>query len=292
MFHSIDAVARLTGISAFTLRNWEKRYEFLKPKRRENGFRAYDDAHVEMLRKVTALLSHGARIGDLAESIRKGKILPEVKASELAPEVEELGNRLYTSLVAFELHKAETTHAELESEFERPKMLDLIYGPLLSKARRDWNEGEISLAQKHFACAFIKLRIAPFLTEPPQKMANEAKKALFATTIGDHHEANLMLWAAHLKLNGWSSYYLGAHLPIEDVRSAAQLIRPKSVCLSFADKHEIQSQLKVLSSFECKVCIGGFGALTFDADESLPSHLHLFKSDARQAAEVIEAICE
>lgn len=290
MGYSIDAVARLTGISPFTLRNWEKRYDFLKPKRLENGFRAYDDAHVEMLRKVSALLRHGARIGDLADNIRKGKPLPEVRLPELVPEVQTQAMELYAALTDFNLERADEIHAELSKSFGSVQMLDLIYAPLLGQMGRDWNCGEATLAQQHFSSSFIRLRLAPYLTAQPTPQASSAKKALCAATSGELHEGSLMLVTAHLKLRGWSTYYLGANLPIEDIRAAAQRIRPDLVCLSFTDKHGIHSALDHLKQIESKVCIGGFGALTYDAEESLPPHLHLFKSSGYDAAELIETI--
>jgi DNA-binding transcriptional MerR regulator len=290
MDYSIDAVARLTGISAFTLRNWEKRYEFLKPKRLDNGFRAYGEEHIELLRKVATLLRHGARIGDLAESIRKGKPLPDLAVPEFHPDVEATAKELYTALLGFDLRRAEEIHAQLEEQFEPARMLDLVYAPLLAQLGRDWNAGEASLAQEHFTSAFVRLRLAPYLTAPRLEPGDPAKKAICATTSGELHEGGLMLLSAHLRIRGWTTYYLGSNLPIDDVHLASQRIRPSLVCLSFTDKHGIESELKSLSRFDCTVCIGGFGAVTFDNEESLPSHLHLFKTGGHSAADVIESI--
>jgi methanogenic corrinoid protein MtbC1 len=290
MEYSIDAVARLTGISAFTLRNWEKRYDFLRPKRLDNGFRAYGDEHVEMLRKVAALLRHGARIGDLAESIRKGKPLPEVRTPELAPEVQEQAKQLYTALMDYNQDRAEAIHSELSARFSTQQMLDLIYSPLLSRMGRDWNTGETTLAQEHFASAFIRLRLAPLLTMTHHGAASSRKKVICATASGELHEGGLMLITAHLKLKGWSTFYLGSNLPLEDVRAAAQTIEPHLICLSFTDKHAFRAAIPLIQEIRCKVCVGGFGALTFDGEDTLPPHLHLLKNSGKEAAEMIEMI--
>jgi methanogenic corrinoid protein MtbC1 len=292
MHYSIDAVARMTGISAFTLRNWEKRYAFLKPKRLDNGFRAYDDEHVEMLRKVLALLRHGARIGDLAETIGRGRNLPELPVIELAPEVEEGAKALYEALMGFNLLKAEELHHDLEARFKPVDLLDLVYAPLLARLGRDWNAGDATLAQEHFASAFIRLRLAPYLTSSRSELKSSKKKAVCATTTGELHEGGLMLMTAHLRLNGWSTYYLGSNLPLEDVREAAKAIRPQVLCLSFTDRHGLASSVSPLSRLDCKVCLGGFGALTFDAEDSLPKNMHLFRSQGREAADRIEALFE
>ena len=288
--YSIDAVAHLTGISAFTLRNWEKRYEFLRPKRLKNGFRAYDDAHVEMLRKVSILIRHGARVGDLAESIRKGKSLPDLLAPEIAPEVEKQVTLLYASLMQYNLEHAEEIHTTLEASYEPIQMLDLIYAPLISRLRHEGDESESALAQGYFASSFIRLRLSALLASPSNPKTRQPKKVICATPVGQRQSGELMLLAAHLKLKGWSTYYMGSNFPIESMLTAAKSIMPKVVCISFADKHGIHASLKRLSLFECKVCIGGIGALTFDAEESLPDHLYLLKTGGFTVAEVIETL--
>ena len=97
-----------------------------------------------------------------------------------------------------------------------------------------------------------------------------------------------MLLTAHLRLQGWSTYYLGSSLPISDVRLAAERLRPDIVCISFMDKHAIDSSLSELTQFGCAVAITGFGALTFDAEESLAPQLKLLKRSGREAASAIE----
>jgi DNA-binding transcriptional MerR regulator len=289
MDYTIDHVARLTGISAFTLRNWEKRYEFLRPDRMENGFRAYGDQHVDILRKVAVLLRHGAKIGDLAETIRKGRPLPEVKTVELSPEVQEQAQLLYAALVNYDSDRADSIHSELAARFSTQQMLDLVYAPLLSRLGKDWSVGETSTAQEHFASAFIRLRLAPYLTMQISPTASPNRKVIAATTTGELHEGGLMLVTAHLKLRGWTTYYFGSSLPIEDIQAAAHAIRPDLVCLSFSDKNVLRSALPQISAIQAPICIGGFGALTYEGDD-LPSNIQVLKSGGKEGVELIEAL--
>ena len=153
-------------------------------------------------------------------------------------------------------------------------------------------QGETTVAQEQFASIFIRLRLAGFLATA-RDVQDETKKVICAASSGGaYHDGSLMLLAAHLKLKGWSTYYLGYNIPVQDVRSAAEQIQPKVVCLSFNDKQGIHASIDSLNGFGCKVCIGGFGALTFDDEESLPAHLTLFKEIGRQAAEVVESVFE
>jgi DNA-binding transcriptional MerR regulator len=288
MDYSIDSVVQLTGLSAFTLRNWEKRYDFLRPRRMENGFRAYDFAHVEMLGKVASLLKHGAKIGDLAEGIRKGRPLPEVITPELAPEVQAQATLLYSALVAYDVERAEGIHAELAARFSTTQMLDLIYAPLFSRLGKDWSTGKTTTAQEHFASAFIRLRLAPYLTLFNASSMGAKHKVVCATTPGELHEGGLMLITAHLRLKGWSTYYLGASLPLDDLKSAALAIRPNLICLSFSEPHALGNAIPPLAALKTRVCIGGFGALTYDGEDNLPEHIRLFKLSGKEAAGMID----
>jgi DNA-binding transcriptional MerR regulator len=58
-------VTRLTGLSAPRLRQWERRYRLVRPRRLANGYRAYTREQVALLRAVARLLAAGHEIGDL-----------------------------------------------------------------------------------------------------------------------------------------------------------------------------------------------------------------------------------
>lgn len=59
------AVTSLTGLSASRLRQWERRYQLVRPLRLANGYRAYTREQVALLRAVARLLAAGYDIGDL-----------------------------------------------------------------------------------------------------------------------------------------------------------------------------------------------------------------------------------
>lgn len=69
MAYSIGEFARLSGITATTLRAWQRRYGLLKPERTDGGHRLYSDEDVQQALKI--LRSHVSapgrpRPGDVA----------------------------------------------------------------------------------------------------------------------------------------------------------------------------------------------------------------------------------
>jgi DNA-binding transcriptional MerR regulator len=227
---SIDQAVLMTGISAFTLRNWEKRYDFLRPERRANGFREYSEAQVELLKRIHGLILQGARIGELATVIRRGKALPSLDSGTFDPAVQAEALELYARLRDYDLTGAEAKVAALESVYIPEQMLDLIYQPLLSKIGREWAGGRANIAQEHFASAFIRVRLAHYMTLPAKDLGTDSsrRRLLLASVSGEHHEGGLMLLTAHLRLRGWLPYFLGAGVSVPELHSAAQTIQPSA----------------------------------------------------------------
>ncbi|MFK7830422.1 MAG: MerR family transcriptional regulator [Congregibacter sp.] len=69
--YGIGTVARLTGLKPDTLRVWERRYGLGSSHKSQTGRRQYTQSDLEHLQLVAALVSDGARIGEIAGSERK-----------------------------------------------------------------------------------------------------------------------------------------------------------------------------------------------------------------------------
>ena len=62
--YSIGAVARMLGIAAATIRNWEERYGTIVPERSAGGHRLYSRDQMEQLRFIAAEVSRGLSAAD------------------------------------------------------------------------------------------------------------------------------------------------------------------------------------------------------------------------------------
>src|ERR687897_3948656 len=62
--YSIGAVARMLGIPAATIRNWEERYARIVPERSPGGHRLYSRDQVEQLRFIAAEVARGLSAAD------------------------------------------------------------------------------------------------------------------------------------------------------------------------------------------------------------------------------------
>ena len=57
--YNVRAVAQQTGLSAATLRAWERRYGFPTPQRTASGYRLYSARDIQLLRWLKAQLEGG-----------------------------------------------------------------------------------------------------------------------------------------------------------------------------------------------------------------------------------------
>jgi hypothetical protein len=69
---TLKAVSRRTGIPAATLRTWEHRYGFLRPRRSASGYRLYGEEEIARIEQVKYLLGQGVRIGAAMEALVEG----------------------------------------------------------------------------------------------------------------------------------------------------------------------------------------------------------------------------
>jgi DNA-binding transcriptional MerR regulator len=73
--YRIGTVAGLTGLDPHTIRAWERRYQAVEPARSQRGTRLYDDACIQRLQLLKALV-------DCGEAIRHVARLPDAKLRE------------------------------------------------------------------------------------------------------------------------------------------------------------------------------------------------------------------
>jgi PAS domain S-box-containing protein len=66
---TLKAVSRRTGIPAATLRTWEHRYGFMRPRRSPAGYRLYGEEEIARIEQVKYLRGQGVRIGEAMKAV-------------------------------------------------------------------------------------------------------------------------------------------------------------------------------------------------------------------------------
>jgi PAS domain S-box-containing protein len=80
---TLKAVSLRTGIPAATLRTWEHRYRFMRPRRSSTGYRLYGEDEIARIEQVKYLVSQGVRVGAAMKAvIERAEAPPDERAQD------------------------------------------------------------------------------------------------------------------------------------------------------------------------------------------------------------------
>ncbi len=234
--YRIKTVSALTGVSRNTLLAWERRYGFVVPDRTDNGYRVYSDADVARLREVKALVDAGHPVSEaialLEEHRRRGTLPPSMDPEEQVQQRDEL----LASLLSYDRTKADVVVASFAGE-SFAELLENIYFPILRELGDGWETGRYSIAQEHFASAYVRERMTRMLINLGCGPAG-GPRVVMACYPEDPHELGLLGLSIRFALAGWRSVFLGARMPEADLVSFVQGHPARLLCVSVVQKYD------------------------------------------------------
>ena len=275
---TIGELSRLTGISTYTLRMWEKRYGMPRNRRLPSGHRRYPREEVPRLRAIAKALERGFRAGKVVcGTLDELQNLLGLRAplTQAEPAGGEEGLAVRASGPVQIEKWIEAVHrfdeATLTQEFYEawgkngPMEFVLhLAAPFVNQVGLAWETGELTVSQEHFASE----RLEHFLSAQWRRM-NERKTgpAVLLTTLpGDSHRLGLAMCAVVTALTERKIVYLGPDTPTGDIVSAVQRCGAELLCLSIsssADPVEVDRSLKALRKAlprRVTLAVGGAGA--------------------------------
>ncbi|MEO3785071.1 MerR family transcriptional regulator [Actinocorallia sp. B10E7] len=233
---SVGAVARRLGVSASTLRTWDRRYGIGPSRRSEGSHRRYDPADVARLEVMNRLILQGAPPGEAARAALGG-----MEVRERDPRAHGAGgNRLALSTVPARTRGlaravmalngpvvAETVREAVARDGVVSAWEELIAPVLRSIGERHAATGE-AVEIEHFLSG-TALAVLAAVT-PPSPGAG-GRPVLLACAPEDQHSLPLYALGAALAERGISSRMLGARVPERALGDAVEKIGPGAVFL-------------------------------------------------------------
>lgn len=259
MTYRIKSVSALTGVSAATLRAWERRYDLVVPERTAGGYRLYTDGDVERLRRIKELVDHGYKVSEAIGLVQRG----ERGARAEPPSVEPLRDRLHAALLELDRTRAGEL-GEALSRLPLEAQMEQVLFPILHRIGAMWARGEATIVQEHFASAFAHERLAAMLESLGAGPVG-GPEAVCAGVPGEGHELGLLAAAVHLAMRGWRVTYLGPDVPFPELEATLHVRRPALVCASLmratseADCMELARGLRAIVPPGTGVLLGGAG---------------------------------
>jgi DNA-binding transcriptional MerR regulator len=238
-------VIERTGLSADTIRVWERRYGVVSPLRTEGNARRYTEQDVQRLLALKSAVAGGRSIGDLAglsnDALRS--LSPAVRPTA---EADALVLAYLEALRRFDV-------ATCESLLARSMMLAptaLVFGvaaPILRAIGQEWGEGALSIAEEHLASFQIRSVFAALLGT--RRAAGDAPRVVFAAPPGQHHELGILMAAAIASERGAAAIMLGANTPMADAVLAAERASSSLIVLGLSRSPSEQERAELVQSF-------------------------------------------
>lgn len=146
------------------------------------------------------------------------------------------------------------------------ELFDKIVFPAFNKIGMKWMTKEIGVEQEHLA-SNTALHSILKLQDNIKKKPNHGKIALCGCLEGEYHEIGITCVNNVLEANGWTTYYLGANLPVESFIDAIENYVPTIVCVSSmtpkSQKQLIEDCAAIFDTTQiisAKLIVGGIAA--------------------------------
>jgi methanogenic corrinoid protein MtbC1 len=234
--YPMRVVSRLTGLTADTIRVWERRYQAVRPERTEGNKRRYSGGQVRRLVLLRKAVELGHSIGQVAG-------FPDERLKQiignLPPEPGDSGS-LYDSIIEdyleavfdFDTRRAESILTRTAAILPPMKLTLEVIVPLMRRIGEAWHQGQLKISHEHVISGQLRSLLGTLMRhiEPV-----EGAPRMIVTTPPNHlHEFGAIIGAFMAASRGFEPIYLGANTPFEDIDEAATESRSALILLSVA----------------------------------------------------------
>lgn len=225
----IRVLAQLSGVSATSLRAWERRYGLLAPARTAKGHRLYSDKDLQLVRRINQFLEAGYPIGKAVAALQAGAA-PDVQSVLPTSPWMTLRKRFLQAIERFDESRLDAIYNEALALYPIDRVSENLLQAVMRQLGERWRRRHAGIAEEHFFSAYLRNKIGARLHHIAER--RNSPRVLLACLPGEQHELGLLLFALLLKTRGYRVLYLGADLPLPQMRLAAETAQVAAVVLS------------------------------------------------------------
>ncbi|MCB9730220.1 MAG: MerR family transcriptional regulator [Deltaproteobacteria bacterium] len=257
-------VARMTGLSAATIRAWERRYGAIEPSRTDGNTRLFSAADVRRLSLLREATERGHAIGvaarldeDALHALLQPPVGTEPPTAEPPSSSRPSGVRsAYAPLCDAYLHSVDQYEARRSHEIllraaallpGREFVMEVVL-PVLREVGLRWEAGRFSVAHEHMVSAQLTAVLGTLRQVTPSDRG--APRIVVAAPEAERHEFGVLVGALLAAARGLEPIYLGADLPMADIERAATVSRCHLVLLGVARDLEPATEGPLAASIE------------------------------------------
>jgi len=222
---TIRDIENLSGIKAHTIRIWEQRYSFLKPKRSCTNIRFYNSDDLKVILNISLLNKHGYKISQIDKMSRETIFENVLSLADAEAKTDIVVNQLLGLMVAFdEIGFEKAINKYIAAAGIEKAILEILF-PFLDKVGILWLTNHINPAQERLISNVIRQKIITGIDSLVSKITSSSKICLFLPE-GEYHEISLLYVAFLLKKKGVPITYLGANIPLAELKTVVDVKKP------------------------------------------------------------------
>lgn len=263
---TIRDLENLTGIKAHTIRIWEQRYSFLRPKRTETNIRYYSNEELKVILNVALLNKYGYKISQI-DKMNGPELKQKVLSLNTAEALQDrVVHELIQAMIDLNMEQFETSLDNFIFARTIDRAITQVIFPFLERVGILWMTGHINPAQEHLVSNIIRQKVIVGIDGMvPHLQVN--KTILLFLPEGEHHELGLLYAWYLLKARGVRTLYLGADVPFRDLEFVIKHKNPNFTYTHLTSRPKYFNLEKFLDRFTTHVpgaqlVISGNRALT------------------------------
>jgi len=278
--YTIKDLENLSGIKAHTIRIWEQRYRFLKPRRTDTNIRYYCNDELKTILNIALLNKYGFKISHI-DRMDPGEINEKILSLNDPKAIQErMVNELVREMAELDMDTFERIIGKFSAAKGVERTINQLICPFLEKTGLLWQTGHINPAQEHLVTNIIRQKLMVAIEAGGSRLKSDKTFLLFLPE-GEHHELGLLYTYYLLKSRGVKVIYLGADVPLKDAAYVVEHKRPDIAFIHLTTNAQpfnfdalVHSIQQTMSSITTVIA----GQVTNDYHRKLPAYIQLKKS--------------
>lgn len=290
MLFTIKDIENLSGIKAHTIRIWEKRYSFLKPNRSDTNIRRYTNEELRIILNIALLNKYGYKISHINKMSEEAMFDSVLSIPDPEARVNFTVNELIQCMIHYDSEKFESIlNKSIAAKGIEETILKIILA-FLDKVGILWLTRHINPVQERLVSNIIRQKLIAGIDSIPTGKVSSTSICLFLPQ-GEFHEISLLFVAYLLKQKGITIIYLGANIPLEELKTITSLKNPTYLythVTTAGQNFNFEKFLSILHKDFRNIPIIMSGLLTTSYEKKIPPKI-IFK---KSLAEVFQFISE
>jgi len=283
-----------TGLGKDLLRKWRQRYGFPSVETGTDGKIGYSRKSIQHLLLIKRLIEGGFRPAQIVgrPPLELERLSRAINNDQPDSGLNETTRRLLERLKKSDMAGFETLLAKERAKGTLSEFVLKTVVPLINGVGEAWSSKEIEIYHEHLCTTVIQRLLHGEIRLCKHKRG--FPRILFSTPPQEHHELGLLMAEAVLADHGAETVYVGAHMPLSNLKMAAVSCEADVVALSFSFSFPARNarptlmHLRHLLPPKVEIWAGGSGLSSIRRS---PNGIRIF-SNIQESVEILQNLAK